>query len=650
MKYLFLIVFVCCFSCGFSQVLTREVVNSAGSTQSKVGLTLINNIGETVIGTNSAQGFGLRQGFLQPDEVDSINVSIFHLGNLSICQGDSVVLFTSFDPSYTYQWTFNGNNIGGATDTFFIAKISGSYRVIVTDGSRTSISAERSVKVNQPPLVQILANRTKFCPGDSVQISATGANQYLWSTGVSNSNISIRFSGTYSVIGTDTNGCSSTSAPIQIAVLSPIIPNVNAIGPTSVCNSVVNLQSSIANSYHWSTGSTSNSIGVNRTGFYSVTTIDSNGCRASSAPIRVNVFTTVPIRPAGIFGDINPCPYVGNSTTATYSVAPDSNVLSYSWTVSNGMTIIGSNNGNSITVSYASGFTKGQIRVTPVNSCGNGLPFTIFPTIGPITTAPIVTQSMPFVCSILGTNTAATYSIQPIPGCSSYSWILPKDAKLVSGQGTTSIQVIYYSTFVSGNISVFGLFPCGNSPTTNIGINLLPKPVLTGSNVICPGTQNTYSTPLVQGALRYRFNLPLGLTFVSKNGNSVVVTNLGSFVSGTISVQVQTAQCGWTQPGTLTLSTTPCRSMSSNPNFAISIYPNPSIGNFKLNLGSVGTQIQYRLYSSDGRLVKQRFLGSIESETLNFEDLASGLYHIEITGLDPEYQKFRHVEKLMIER
>lgn len=649
MKYFILFLFIFPILKVNSQSISPQVIHSSGATLYGGGAALLNNIGEAFIGTFSSQGIDLRQGFLQPLE-DSIPISIFHRGNLSVCQGDSVVLFTPFQPGNSYQWTFNGNNIGGATDTLYVATISGSYRVVVSDLTRRTISNEKLVRINPLPTVQVQANRTIFCPGDSIQISATGASQYVWNTGTTQSRVSIQTAGTYSVVGTDSQGCSASSVPIQISVFVPVVPTVVANGATSVCNSTVNLQSSSAVQYLWNTGSSSSSISATTTGNYSVTTVDSNGCRATSTPFRVHVFSSVPVRPSGIVGDLNPCLYVGNGNTATYTVNPDSTALSYIWSVSSGMTIIGSNTGPSISVTYASGFTKGQVRAFPVNSCGQGLPITIFPKIAPISTAPVVVQSTPFVCSIRGTNTAATYSIQPIPGCSAYTWILPNDAKLISGQGTTTIRVIYNPTFISGTIAVFGLFPCGNSPTTNIGINLMPKPVLTGPSVLCPGTRVTYTTPAVPGAIRYRFNLPPGLAFISKNGNSVVVTNTGSFVSGNISVQVQTAQCGWTQPGVLSLTTAPCRTLPTNPNLSISIYPNPSMGLFQLNLGSTGTQIQFRLYASDGRLVKKRFLGLVDSETLNFEDLPVGLYHLEIVGLDPENQNFRHVEKLMIER
>ncbi|MFY8132226.1 MAG: hypothetical protein ACOVOL_03255, partial [Bacteroidia bacterium] len=56
--------------------------------------------------------------------------------------------------------------------------------------------------------------------------------------------------------------------------------------------------------------------------------------------------------------------------------------------------------------------------------------------------------------------------------------------------------------------------------------------MIMGNSTICPGDLVTYTVPVVPGAIRYRFNLPAGLSLVSQNANSAVITNNGSFVSG----------------------------------------------------------------------------------------------------------------------
>jgi hypothetical protein len=398
----------------------------------------------------------------------------------------------------------------------------------------------------------------------------------------------------------------------------------------------------------WSNGATTANISATTSGNYSVTTTDSNGCQANSNTIAINKFTAVPTRPVAINGDLNPCSVLGTSNTLTYSVPADPNALSFTWLLTNGITAVGNATGNSITVTYPAGFSTGQIRATPVNTCGNGLARAIYPKTAPITTVPSFTQSVTSVCNIKGTATQATYAVQPIAGCSGYQWSMPANATLVSGQGTNSIQVTFASGFSSGSISVIGISSCGNTPSNSVSISLLAKPIISGSNSICPGDQVTYTMPVVPGAIRYRFNLPAGLSIVSQSANSAVITNNGSFVSGSLGAQVQTTLCGWSQPGSLSLNTSACRGIVGD--VSVNIYPNPSRGEFQMQLGAPVKDVQVSVYAADGRLVKRQSFGQVENQTLYYNDVAEGLYHLEIIATDAENQVHRKMEKIMIQR
>jgi hypothetical protein len=176
----------------------------------------------------------------------------------------------------------------------------------------------------------------------------------------------------------------------------------------------------------------------------------------------------------------------------------------------------------------------------------------------------------------------------------------------------------------------------------------LAKPIISGSNTICSGSQETYTIPVVPGAIRYRFNLPSGLVLVSQNLNTAVIRNHGSFVSGTLGAQVQTTNCGWSQPGTMSLNTAGCR--SSLEVFSVILYPNPSRGEFQLHLGAPVKQVKVNVYSTDGRWVKRQEFGATEIQTLNYTDLAEGLYHVEVIATDGENNIHHHMEKVMIQR
>ena len=62
--------------------------------------------------------------------------------------------------------------------------------------------------------------KTSFCYGDSVVLAATpGFRRYQWNTGETTSTIVVRTPGTYTVVTTDSNGCSDQSADITVRQL-----------------------------------------------------------------------------------------------------------------------------------------------------------------------------------------------------------------------------------------------------------------------------------------------------------------------------------------------------------------------------------------------------------------------------------------------
>jgi hypothetical protein len=523
----------------------------------------------------------------------------------SICQGSS--------------YSFNGQNLNQ----------SGVDQAVLTNSKGCDSLVILQLNVNQNPVISV--NDT-ICRG---QVYSFGGQNYF-------------NSGRYSYTTINTTGCTTTVVlnlwvnEIQKAVIT-------ANGPLEFCrNTGVTLVASAGRSYLWSNGSRSSSIQVAQSQVIWVEVTDANGCVSRSDSQFTVQRLSVPNRPDTILGFLNPCGVRGTTNSLTYSVDRDSNATSYSWLLTDGITAVSRTDSHGISVTYPAVYTTGQIRVTPVNACGSGLPRAIYPRTGQPNTAPVVTQSVTSVCGIRGTNTTATYTIQPVDGCNSYLWTLPSNATMVSGQGTTSIQVRFGSSFSGGVISVAGVSPCGNSPTRTITVSLLAKPIISGSNTICPGSQETYTIPVVPGAIRYRFNLPSGLVLVSQNLNTAVIRNHGSFVSGTLGAQVQTTNCGWSQPGTMSLNTAGCR--SSLEVFSIILYPNPSRGEFQLQLGAPVKQVKVNVYSTDGRWVKRQEFGTTEIQTLNYSDLAEGLYHVEVVATDGENNVHRRMEKVMIQR
>lgn len=91
-------------------------------------------------------------------------------------------------------------------------------------------------------------------------ITATGATNYNWNTGASTSSLSVTPSvnTSYSVTGTDVNGCTGT-ANFSLAVFQT--PTLAVAGRREICkNEKVTLNVTGGSTYTWSTGELTNSI------------------------------------------------------------------------------------------------------------------------------------------------------------------------------------------------------------------------------------------------------------------------------------------------------------------------------------------------------------------------------------------------------
>jgi hypothetical protein len=146
-----------------------------------------------------------------------VNVS----GPTTFCQGGNVVLSVASSAGQTYQWQNNGINIGGATSTSYTATSSGSYSIIINNSFGCSSSSNPiNVTVSTFPNATIdNQGISLICQGGTVLLSAnTGTGlTYQWRnngtniSGATSSSYSANATGSYTVIVTNSSGCSTTS-------------------------------------------------------------------------------------------------------------------------------------------------------------------------------------------------------------------------------------------------------------------------------------------------------------------------------------------------------------------------------------------------------------------------------------------------------
>jgi gliding motility-associated-like protein len=192
---------------------------------------------------------------------DSVNVVVNPLpvinagSDVSVCLNDSVQLIASGGSSYVWSPVS-----GLSSAQVFNPKASPSsditYYVTGTDVNGCSNTDSVTVTVNALPNADAGPN-VSSCPGDSIQLNASGGVSYLWSpsTGLSSNSIQnplVLVGGTtiYYVEVTDANGCKSTdSVFVQILSFTP----ANAGNDTFICvNDAVQLNASGGVIYNWS--------------------------------------------------------------------------------------------------------------------------------------------------------------------------------------------------------------------------------------------------------------------------------------------------------------------------------------------------------------------------------------------------------------
>lgn len=231
------------------------------------------------------------------------------------------------------------NQVATALTNTFNVSVSGVYYVSVratSSGGAGQYLSWDDLSVIAPctpsyntPSVAIVASSTVVCNGATPPptFTATGADTYSWSTGVTTSTAAINsmISMNFFVIGTSTLSSCSNTASILL-VVNPT-PNVFAVAdkPVICRGSLVNLTAYGASSYIWNNGSQTTTIAFSPsvTTTYTVTGINNFSCTSSaSITVQVNPLPVITVSSAVSSNSI--CN--GNSDTLTAGGA-----LSYQW-------------------------------------------------------------------------------------------------------------------------------------------------------------------------------------------------------------------------------------------------------------------------------------------------------------------------------
>lgn len=172
------------------------------------------------------------------------------------------------------------------------------FTVTVTDANGSVVSATVGITVNTYSASISPASPTPSCANPTVTLTASEGASYQWSTGSTDSAITVSSSGPYSVTVTGTNGCSASATTTVTGNTVPPTAGLVASGSVSCSVSSATLTASGGSSYIFSgpglvsSDAASGTAVVNVAGTYSVTA--TTGSCSSTAMVTVRGSTSAP--------------------------------------------------------------------------------------------------------------------------------------------------------------------------------------------------------------------------------------------------------------------------------------------------------------------------------------------------------------------
>lgn len=377
--------------------------------------------------------------------------------DVTVCAGSPVVVDAG-NPGATYAWSTT------ATSQTINVNSTGLYSVTVTNPANGCQTTDAiNITVNSLPAIAASALDPDFCIGGSTTISAGGAVSYNWSGLGTNVSYPVNPSATttYTVSGTDGNGCTNT-ANVTVTVYPQ--PSITAAAdfPSLCTGESTPLTGFGGSNYLWDNGlgiGTTHTVSPAATTTYQVTGTDINGC-TNTASVTVTLTTA----PAVVASAVSPSICLGGSTTISGGGA-----LNYTW--DNGLGA-----GSSFLVNPVATTTY-HVTGSSITGCSATADVTVT-----VNTVPVISASasLPTVCS--GNLTTISAS-----GGANYNW---------DGLGTNSSYSVTPITTTTYTVTGTSTEGCSNLATVTINVNALPSITAAATDpLLCIGE----TTPLTAG-------------------------------------------------------------------------------------------------------------------------------------------------------
>lgn len=530
-------------------------------------------------------------------------VANFTASVTTVCEGQAVTLTdNSTNTPASWSWTTTGGSPAASTsqNPSVTYSTAGTYTVtlVSTNTAGASSPVSQTITVNAVPSVPTI-NIT----GSTLTSSSSTGNQWFFNgvaiSGATNQTYTAASSGTYTVVVTNSSGCTNTSAPAAYTNNSPPVASFTASSANCAGQTITLTDNSTNTPTSWSwtmTGgspasSTSQnpSVTYNTAGTYTVTLVASNTAGPSTSVSQTIIINATPAVP---------------TLTLSGSTFTSSAASGNQWYF-NGNAISGA------TVQTYTAVSSGSYGVVVTNSFGcsstsldsnftnNNAPTANFTA----SAAECTGQSITLTDSSTNTPT-------------SWNWTMPNGTPAVSSLQNPSVTYstpgTYTVTLAATNSSGTSL-PVSQTITVNAGPPI-PTVTLTGITLASSsfiGNQWYFNGAIINGAVNQSCTATAdGLyTVVVTNSYGCSSTSAGlNYVTGINSIEDKTA---------------------------LTIFPNPSNGVVNINFTGRSENINLEVINNIGQLVHTEKINGCPNGCNNSIEMSSfkkGIYLFRITG------------------